>query len=132
MVMLNRTLGIFAKWLIISLSLFAAAFIVKGVEITDFWAGLAAGALLGIVNSVVRPVLVFLTLPITVISLGLFILVINALMLQFVAWAIEGFSVSGFWAAFFGSLVVSVVSWVINQFFGNGSQVTFIRGGGRR
>ena len=129
--MVNKALGIFAKWLIISLSLFVAAFMVHGVDIKDFWSGLAAGALLGVVNSIVRPALVLFTLPITVLTLGLFMLVINALMLQFVAWAIDGFSVTGFWAAFFGSLVVSVVSWVINQFFDSDTKFRVTRIGGR-
>lgn len=115
--MASEILALLARWAVISFSLFVAAFLVKGIQILDFWSGLAAAALLGIVNTVVRPVLVVLTLPITLVTLGLFLLVINALMLELVAWLIDGFSISGFWSALFGSLIISFVSWLINRFF---------------
>jgi len=124
--------GLIVKWLVMSLALFAASFIVPGVVISDFWAGLAAAALLGIVNAVIRPVIVILTLPISIVTLGFFILVINALMLKLVDWAISGFSVTGFWAAFFGALVISAVSWFINLFFDSTWKISFFRRGGRR
>jgi putative membrane protein len=116
----TEILALTARWAVISFSLFVAAYIVVGISIHDFWSGLAAAALLGIVNTVVRPVLVVLTLPITLFTLGLFLLIINALMLQLVAWAISGFFVSGFWAALKGSLIISIVSWIINRFFYSG------------
>jgi len=118
--LLTEILALVARWAVISFSLFVAAYLVDGIRIHDFWSGLAAAALLGIVNTVIRPVLVVLTLPITLFTLGLFLLVINALMLQFVAWAIKGFTVAGFWSALAGALIITIVSWFINRFFYGG------------
>ena len=119
------------KWLINSLALFAAAYLVNGIYITDFWSGVAAAALLGIVNAVLRPVIILLTLPINVMTLGLFTLVINALMLKLVSWIIPEVVVKGFWPAFWGALVISLVSWIITMLFD--AEVKFgIWRGGRR
>lgn len=119
------------KWLINSLALFAAAYLFNGIYITDFWSGVAAAALLGIVNAVLRPVIILLTLPINVMTLGLFTLVINAFMLKLVSWIIPEVVVKGFWPAFWGSLVITVVSWVITMLFD--AEVKFgIWRGGRR
>jgi len=115
--LLNEILALIARWAVISFSLFVAAYLVDGIRIHDFWSGLAAAALLGIVNTVIRPVLVLLTLPITLFTFGLFLLVINALMILLVAWMIGGFSVTGFWSALAGSLIITIVSWFINRLF---------------
>jgi putative membrane protein len=105
------------KWLINSLAVFAAGYLVHGIHISDFWSGVIAAALLGIVNAFIRPVLIILTLPLSVLTLGLFTLVINALMLKLVSWAVAGFAVEGFWAAFWGAIVISLVSWFISILF---------------
>ena len=118
-----------AKWLINSLALFAADYLVRGIVIYDFWSGLAAAALLGIVNAFIRPIVIVLTLPINIITLGLFTLVINALMLKLVAWAVGGIAIRGFWAAFWGALVISVVSWLISLLFDSDIKVVYRRGG---
>jgi putative membrane protein len=128
----QEILGLLAKWLVNSLALFAAAYMVKGVVIYDFWSGMAAAALLGIVNAFIRPVVILLTLPITLLTLGLFTLVVNAMMLKLVSWAIEGFSVTGFWTAVWGALVISVVSWLINTIFDSTWHISFIKRGGPR
>ncbi len=107
-------LRLFAKWLINSLAVFAAGYLVYGIHILDFWSGVTAAALLGIVNAFIRPVLIILTMPLNILTLGLFTLVINALMLKLVSWAVAGFEVSGFWPAFWGALVISLVSWFIS------------------
>ena len=73
---------------------------------------------LGVVNAVVRPVIVFLTLPITIVTLGLFLLVINAAMLALVAWLLDGFHIAGFWSALFGAVVVSITGWAASWFVG--------------
>ena len=73
-----------------------------------------AGVILGFVNAIVRPVLFFLTLPLTLITLGLFIFVLNAICFALTAWLVPGFSVDGFWWAIFGALLVSIVSWILN------------------
>lgn len=79
---------------------------------------IAAALLLGIVNAFVRPVIVILTLPITLLTLGLFLLVINALMIMLVAWFLPGFLVAGFWSAVFAAIVVSLTSWVMSGWIG--------------
>ena len=117
------------KWLINSLALFAADYLIKGIYITDFWSGVAAAALLGIVNAVLRPVIILLTLPINVLTLGLFTLVINAFMLKLVSWMIPEVVVKGFWSAFWGAIVISLVSWLITLLFDSRVKVGVWRGG---
>jgi len=82
-----------------------------------------AALLLGVVNAIVRPLLILLTLPITVITLGLFLWVINAAMLGLVAWMLSGLTVDGFWSALLGSLLISVVGWLASWFIGPRGQV---------
>jgi putative membrane protein len=85
------------------------------IRVDGFLPALIAAFLLGIVNAILRPVLVFLTLPLTILTLGLFLLVINGLMLWLVAALVRGFYVNGFWGAFFGSILISIVSWVLSK-----------------
>ena len=95
---------------------------------------IAAALLLGIVNAFVRPIIVILTLPITLITLGLFLLVINALMILLVAWFLPGFLVAGFWSAVFAAIVVSLTSWVMSGWIGPRGRVevmTIQQPGGR-
>jgi putative membrane protein len=110
-------MGLFLlHWAIVSVGLWTAAYIVPGVTVSS-WTALAAGALvLGFVNAVVRPVMTVLTLPITVLTLGLFYLVVNAAAFGLAAAIVPGFSVASFWAALLGALVVSLVSWFIGSF----------------
>ena len=130
--MIGEILGLLAKWLVNSLALFAADYLVRGITIYDFWSGLAAAALLGIVNAIIRPVIILLTLPINIMTLGLFTLVINAFMLRLVAWLVGGITITGFWAAIWGALVISLVSWFLSLFFDSRLKVSVIRRGGRR
>lgn len=90
----------------------AAAHFVKGVSFTNLGSLVVAAILLGVVNAIVKPVAVLLTLPLTIVTLGLFLFVINGLMLWLVAAMLKGFTVTGLWPAIIGSIVVSVVSWV--------------------
>jgi putative membrane protein len=108
--------GILLRWLILTLAILAAAYLLKGIDVTGFVPALAAAALLGILNAFVRPLLLLLTLPLNVLSLGLFTFVINAFLLMIVSRLIEGFTVQGFWAALFGSLLISFVSALLNLF----------------
>lgn len=110
--------GFVLRLLISALGLWLASELVAGIEVHGGWTLLGAALLLGIVNAVVRPVLILLTLPATLVTLGLFLLVINAAMLGLVAWMFDGFTISGFWAAIFGSLIVSVTGWVASSFIG--------------
>ncbi len=86
------------------------------IRVDGFMAALVAAFLLGIVNAIIRPILVLLTLPLTIVTLGLFLLVINGLMLWLVSTVVRGFYVSGFWGAVFGSILISIVSWILSRF----------------
>ncbi|HXX36018.1 MAG TPA: phage holin family protein [Thermodesulfobacteriota bacterium] len=88
----------------------------KMIRVDDFLAALVAAFLLGVVNTIIRPVLVLLTLPLTLVTLGLFLLVINGLMLWLVSAFVKGFHVGGFWGAVLGSILISIVSWILSRF----------------
>jgi putative membrane protein len=105
-----------AQWLVNALSVLAAGYIVHGVSVGSFYTALIVAVLLTALNILIRPILVVLTLPITLITLGLFTLVINAFLFWFLSSFIQGFSVSGFFAAFFGALVVSAMSFIGKHF----------------
>jgi putative membrane protein len=96
------------------LAIIIAAWLLPGIHISSSLSALLAGVILGFVNAIVRPVLFFLTLPLTLLTLGLFIFVLNALCFGLTAWLVPGFSVDGFFSAVFGALLVSVVSWILN------------------
>ena len=91
---------------------------IQGLYIDAPMTLVVAAVLMGIVNAFIRPLLILLTLPFTVVTLGLFLLVVNAAMLALVAWLLPGIHVAGFWAAFWGALVVSIVSWIGSMVFG--------------
>ena len=100
------------KVVIAAVALWLAAVIVPGIDY-DGWVNLLlAGLLLGLVNAFVRPVVTILTLPVTILTLGLFLLVVNAAMIGLVGWLLPGFTVAGFWPAVFAAIVTGVVSWV--------------------
>lgn len=103
------------KWLLSAAALLAVAHLYSGVEVTSFTAALIAALVIGLFNAVLRPVLVVLTLPVTVLTLGLFLFVINALMFWSAAGILDGFHVLGFWAALVGSLIYTVLGLVINS-----------------
>lgn len=109
----------FIRWFVTAVAVFVAASIVPGISYSSFGSLALASLLLGIVNALVRPVLLLLCLPLILVTMGLFILVLNALLLWFVAGILPGssFTVSGFWAAFWGGVVVSLVSWLLSAFF---------------
>lgn len=107
---------IIGRILVSALALLLAAYLIPGIELGSIYIAVIAAVILGVLNLVVRPVLVVLTLPITIVTLGLFMFVINAALFLFVASFVEGFEVEGFWIALLGSLVVSVVSSIGNKF----------------
>ena len=102
-------------WLINTVSLIAVAYLLPGVSVASFGTALIAALVLGLVNTIIRPVLILLTLPATILTLGLFIFVINGLLFWFVGSFIQGFFVSGFWSGFFGAIFYSLVSWAISS-----------------
>jgi len=105
-------------WGVNTLSLWVADDLFDGMTLQSAQSLFIAGLLLGIVNTFLRPLLVILTLPLSLVTLGLFVLVINALMLLFVAWLVPGFHIAGFWSGFFVALFVSVFSFILNSLIG--------------
>ena len=96
------------------------AYLFPSLVRVDSWvSALGAAFLLGIVNAIIRPIFILLTLPLTLVTLGLFLLVINALMLWLVAGLVGGFHVTGFWGAFFGSILISLISWIFSRIIHN-------------
>ncbi|UCG53014.1 MAG: phage holin family protein [Candidatus Latescibacterota bacterium] len=118
--------GFLVRTLITALGLWIAAAIVPPMEFTSGWTLLGAALLLGIVNALVRPVIIFLTLPITILSLGVFLLVINAAMLGLVAAMLDGFVLGGFFSAIFASIIVSLTSWFASSFIGPRGRIEVI------
>lgn len=110
--------GFIVRLLINAVGLWIAAAIVPGITFDGAWTLLFAALLVGVVNALVRPVVILLTLPLTIVTLGLFLLVVNAAMFGLVAWLLPGFAVSGFFAALLGWLIVSVVSWIASWLIG--------------
>ena len=111
-------IGFILRLAIAALGLWLASEIVPGIEIADTGTLVLAALLLGIVNALVRPLAILLTLPITVLTLGLFLLVVNAAMFGLVAALLDGFHVAGFGAALLGSIVVGLTSWVASWYVG--------------
>jgi putative membrane protein len=102
-------------WLINAAALFALPFLMTSIKIDSVGAALIGALILGLINTLIRPVLVLLTLPVTVLTLGLFILVINALLFWLAAQLVGGFHVAGFWSAFGGAILYSIISWILSS-----------------
>lgn len=111
-------LGIILRTVIIGLGIWLAAYLVPGVTASSTTALIWAAIALGLINAFVRPVLLLLTLPLTVLTLGLFLLFLNAAMLNLAGWFVDGFEVVGFWDAVFGAIVISLVSGLCSNFIG--------------
>ncbi len=106
---------LFAVWLINALALLALPYLLPGIYVASFWTALWVALVLGLINAVIRPVLLLLTLPVTLLTLGLFIFVINGMMFLLAAWLLEGFVVDGIWSGIFGSVVYSLICWALTQ-----------------
>jgi putative membrane protein len=104
-----------AVWIINAASLFLVGYLISGVHLGSFGSAMIAALVLGLVNTLIRPILVILTLPVTLLTLGLFIFVINALLFLFVGNLLQGFVVQGFGAALLGSILYSVISWILSS-----------------
>lgn len=118
--MLDNLLPLLVHWGILTLALWVASQIFQGISFTDKSSLLVSSLLLGFANAFIKPLLILLTLPFTLITFGFFILVINALMVLLVSSMVRGFKVSGFWTAFFASIFVSVFSFVTGYFLSGG------------
>jgi putative membrane protein len=123
-------MGFLVRIVVNAAAIWVVAKIVPGIELNGLLAALGAGLVLGLVNAIVRPVLVLLTLPFTLITLGLFLLVLNGFCLALTSWLVKGFEVRGLWPAVFGALLVSVVSWLLSAFVSDSGRIV-VFGGGR-
>ncbi|MBP6911964.1 MAG: phage holin family protein [Candidatus Pacebacteria bacterium] len=106
---------ILIHWLILSLAVLAVPYFVTGIHIGGIGVAIIVGAVLGFINLVIKPVISLLTLPLNVLTLGLFSLIVNATLFYFVGRVVEGFSIDSFTAAFWGALIVSVINWFANK-----------------
>ena len=116
-------MGLLLRWLILTSGIIIASYLLEGIHVTGFFSAFLAAALLGILNALFRPILILLTLPINILSLGLFTFVINALMLMMVSGVVSGFEVRGFWTALVGSLIISIISWLLNSFISDRGRI---------
>ncbi|MER3425379.1 MAG: hypothetical protein C4293_21240 [Nitrospiraceae bacterium] len=106
--------GLLIRFFVTGVAVFLAGQIIPGIQVDTFGAGLAAAILLALLNALVRPILYLFSLPLIILTLGLFMVVINALLLHIVAWLVKGFTVTGFWPSFWGALLISIVSTILN------------------
>lgn len=111
----TNNMNFFARLIISAATLMLVTYIVPGITVDSFYTALVAALALGLLNAVVRPVLVILTLPITILTLGIFIFIINASLFLFVASFVDGFEVSGLVSALIGSILVSIISGIANK-----------------
>ncbi len=118
--------GILIRWLLLTISIILTSYLVDGIYVASFFSALFAALVLGILNALFRPVLIVITLPINILTLGLFTFVINALLLKMVSGVVPGFYVYGFWSAVFGSLIISLVSWLLSSFVSDRGRISYI------
>lgn len=104
--------------LLTALAAFLAAKFTPGVNISSYWTAIGLALVLGLLDVFVKPVLEFISIPVTILTLGLFLLVINALIIMLASWIITSFQVSGFWSAMLYSVIFSVISWILGLIFG--------------
>ncbi|MBN2467265.1 MAG: phage holin family protein [Deltaproteobacteria bacterium] len=118
--------GLIIRWLILTAAIMAAAYLIEGIRVASFWSAFFAAGVLGVLNAVFRPIVIILTLPINILTLGLFTFVINALMLMMASGVIPGFFVENFWSGVFGSLIISCASWLLSSFVNERGRVEVI------
>jgi putative membrane protein len=119
-------MGFLIRVLVNALAIWLATEVVPGIEAPSATTVIVAALVLGLVNAIVRPVLLVLTLPLTLVTLGLFLFVLNALCLWLTSVVVPGFEVRGFWPAFWGALIVSALSWAVNGFVSDRGRVVVI------
>jgi len=109
------------KWFILTLAVLLAAYLLEGIRVSGFFSAFLAAAMIGFLNVFFRPILLVLTLPVNILTLGLFTFLINALILKMASGVIPGFDVQGFWTAVLGALLISTVNWLLNALLGKGT-----------
>ena len=115
--------GVLLRWFVLTIAVLTACWLLDGIRVNGIFPALLAAALLGILNAVFRPILILLTLPVNILTLGLFTFVINALLLMIVSAVIPGFDIRGFWTAVLGALIISAASGLLNLFIGGKGRV---------
>jgi putative membrane protein len=118
--------GIVVRWFFLTVAIFMAAYLIDGIRVSSLATAILAAAALGILNAIFRPILLLLTLPLTILTLGLFTFVINAILLMMASGVIRGFDVDGFGSALLGALLISAVSWLLNAFVSERGTVQYI------
>ncbi len=111
----RRRPGFLARWLITAFGLWVAAALVPGIQITGTWNIILAALLFGVVNAFIRPIVVLFTLPLSIITLGLFLLVVNGAMLGLVAAMMDSFRIGGLFPAILGSIIITIISWAVSR-----------------
>lgn len=107
---------IIIRWIISALTIIVVSYIVPGIHVASFWSALLVALFLGLLNAIVRPIIILLTLPVTIITLGLFVFVINAFMLLLVNAVVKGFTVDGFFPALLGAVLIWIIGWMVNTY----------------
>ena len=118
--------GLLVRWLLLTLAIILTSYLRIGIYVRSFFSAFFAAMVLGVLNALFRPILILITLPINILTLGLFTFVINAVLLLMVSGLVPGFYVYGFWAALFGSLVISLVSWLLSSFVNEKGRIGYI------
>jgi len=118
--------GLLVRWLVLTVAIVFSSYLISGIQVSGFFSALFAAAILGILNVFFRPILIILTLPINILTLGLFTFVINALILKMASGVISGFEVHGFWSAVFGALVISAFNWILNSLINERGRVEYM------
>lgn len=108
---------IFIRWLINTAGIVFAAYLVRGIYVEDFLTALVAAGVLGVINVLIRPILLLLTLPLNILTLGLFTFILNGFIFYFIGNVVKGMAVANFWSAFFGALIISIVNGIAHFFF---------------
>ncbi len=106
------------SWLINAVAVYATAYFLDIIYIESFTSALIVALVLGLINAIIKPILVFFSMPFIVVTLGLFLLIINGAMLYLASYFVSGFALTGFWAAVLGSIIISLISWLLSAIFG--------------
>lgn len=107
-------MNLFVKWIVNAAAIYFAAWLITGIQVADFWAALWVSLVIGLINAFIKPILTLVSLPLIMVTFGLFLLVINAVVLMFASELVENFTIDGFWPALWGSLIISFVSYILD------------------
>ena len=119
--------GLFIRWIILTSAVLITSFLMDGIHVNGFFSAFFSAALLGVLNAFFRPILLILTLPINILTMGLFTFIINAVLLMMAQGVIPGFRIDGFWSAVLGSIIIGFISWILNILIDHNGRVEVIR-----